>query len=109
MRLVVVGGLARSEPGLRAVAEAHGHALELHDGTMSPRSRDALEARVARAELVVLVTETNSHNAVHATRKVARAHGVPVVIVRKLGATRLAALLEGHAELAAATALRAAS
>lgn len=105
----MIGGLARSEPGLREVAGAHGHELELHDGTMSPRSRDALEAKVARADLVLLVTETNSHNAVHSARKSARAHGVPVLIVRKLGATRLAALLEGHADLAAATALRVAS
>jgi hypothetical protein len=94
MRIGIVGGLDRNARDLEAVAEAGGHVLETHTGVISGSSSTAsLRALVARAELLFVLTDVNSHNAVHIARKAARLHHVPLRIVRRLGPTHLAAYL----------------
>jgi hypothetical protein len=56
-----------------------------------------LERLVERADLVVIVTEINSHVAVQLTRRLLRARDRPPVLVRRLGVARLLALLDEHA------------
>jgi hypothetical protein len=96
MRIGVIGGLDRNVAALQTLAETRGHEVGFHTGVMAgPASSAALRSLVARSELVVVVTEINSHNAVRAARREARLRHRPLKIVRKLGATQFAALLRG--------------
>jgi len=94
MRIGIIGGLDRNARDLEAVAEAGGHRLETHTGVISgSASSSSLKALVARADLVFLLTDVNSHNAVHIARRAARLHGIPLRILRRLSASHLAAYL----------------
>ena len=94
MRIGIIGGLDRNARDLEAVAEAGGHALETHTGVVGGSSSAAsLRALVARVDLVFILTDVNSHNAVHIARRAARTHDVPLKIVRRLGPSQLAAAL----------------
>ena len=94
MRIGIIGGIDRNARDLEAVAEAGGHELEAHTGVISgSASAASLRALVARADLVFVLTDVNSHNAVHIARRTARLHHVPLRIVRRLGSTHLAATL----------------
>ncbi len=94
MRIGIVGGIDRSAPALQGIAAAQGHALELHNGVMSSgAAASGLRALIGRVELVVVVTDVNSHNGVRAARREARSRGRPVRIVRRMGTAQLAALL----------------
>lgn len=95
MRIGIVGGIDRTANLLQGVAAARGHELELHTGVISGSASAAnLRALVARSELVVVVTDVNSHNAVKTARREARLRNRPLRIVRRIGASQLAALLE---------------
>jgi hypothetical protein len=94
MRIGIIGGLDRNARDLEAVAEAGGHELETHTGVVAgSSSAGSLRALVARADLVFVLTDVNSHNAVHIARRAARLNHVPLRIVRRLGSSHLAAYL----------------
>lgn len=93
-RVGVVGGVGRASTALTRVAAARGVALECHDGHTAGRGAPALAGLVGRCELVVIVTDVNSHNGAIAARRASAAAGRAVVQVRRLGARRLAALLD---------------
>jgi hypothetical protein len=103
MRIGIIGGLDRSARDLEAVARSGGHRVETHTGVVSgSASAASLRALVARADLVFVLTEINSHNAVQLARRTARLHGIPLRIVRRLSASHLAAYLGAGAEAARA-------
>jgi|SRR5450432_3540162 hypothetical protein len=94
MRIGIIGGLDRNARDLEAVAEAGGHVLETHTGVVAGSSSAAsLRALVGRVDLVFVLTDVNSHNAVHIARRAARLRHVPLRIVRRFGPTHLAAYL----------------
>jgi hypothetical protein len=97
MRVGIVGGLDRSEGTLERLAVMHGHALEHHTGIMRGQATAELERLVKRCDLVVIITDVNSHSAVRLTRKLLRAHPRPALLVRRMGARRFAELLQGGA------------
>jgi len=98
MKIGIIGGVDRSGNLLQEVAEARGHQLELHTGVMaSSSSASNLRALIGRSELVVVVTDVNSHNAVRAARREAKLRKRPLRIVRRLGSAQFAALLRGLA------------
>ena len=95
MRIGIIGGVDRSFPALQTIAEERGHALEAHTGVMSSGAAAAsLRALIGRVELVVVVTDVNSHNGVRAARREARNRGRPLRIVRRMGTAQLTALLQ---------------
>ena len=106
MRIGLIGGLDRNVSALQALGAASGHQVRFHTGVMAgPASAAALRALVSRSELVVVVTDINSHNAVRTARREARQLGRPLKIVRKMGHTQFSALLadlNGDASAAAA-------
>lgn len=105
MRIGIIGGLDRNVAALHGLAEAAGHDVRFHTGVMAgPASAAALRALVVRSELVVIVTDINSHNAVRTARREARVLGRPVRIVRKMGHTHFAALLHEVADQRASAA-----
>jgi uncharacterized protein DUF2325 len=98
MRIGWVGGLDRSKALFTEMAERAGHTLEMHEGHVGGRGSLILEGIVARCELLVIVTELNSHGAVMHAKRMARRSGRKSVIVRKASVTslqRVIASLEG--------------
>lgn len=93
MRIGIVGGLDRGAPGIAEAARAEGHELEFHRGHMSGPHSDSLRNLVKRVDLVIILTEINSHAAVQLARKEAKRSGRPTRILRKLRAGQLSELL----------------
>ena len=89
----IVGGVERGEQRYAAVAASQGHSFEFHGGDMAGRGSDSLEALVDRSDLVICVTDVNSHAAVLGTRRLARARGRQCLLTRRLGLSRFRALL----------------
>ena len=57
MRVVVVGGVERTERMLQDAATELGHELEFHGGHMDGRGAGGLRSAVDRADLVIVVTD----------------------------------------------------
>lgn len=93
MRIGIVGGIERCERAYRARAERDGHELRFHSGYVGGRGSARLESLVRAVELVVVLTDVNSHGAVQLARGIARARGVPVTLRRRFSPAQLASLL----------------
>jgi hypothetical protein len=97
MRIGWVGGLSRNEPVLGCMAARAGHHLEFHSGDTGGRGASELKSLVDRADLVILITEVNSHNGVLAAKKLARQRGARVLVLRRCGGARFQQLLSAIA------------
>src|SRR6187551_2078088 len=93
MHIGIVGGVERGEQRYAAVAASRGHSFEFHGGDMAGRGSASLEALVERSDLVICVTDVNSHSAVLGARRHARALGRQCLLTRSLGLSRFRALL----------------
>ena len=93
----VIGGLDRDAPRLISLARAAGHEVEVHTGIMSPRRVEGLRSLVSRVDLVLVLTDVNSHGAVQMARRLARSHQRPLHLMRRFGTTQFAAFLRGAA------------
>jgi hypothetical protein len=91
VRIAVVGGLERHEAEIAKRAAHGGHDVEFHRGRVGGRHAEELEAIVERSDLVVIVTEVNSHGAVLIAKKAAHRCGRPSIIVRRRARPRAAA------------------
>jgi sugar (pentulose or hexulose) kinase len=92
-RIGIVGGVERALPLMRSIAAARGCEVEYHPGHMNGQGGGRLRAMVERVQVVVIVTEVNSHAAMWQARDCARRLGRPLHIVRKFGSAQLKALL----------------
>ncbi|MBX3183804.1 MAG: DUF2325 domain-containing protein [Polyangiaceae bacterium] len=90
----VVGGHDRSGRQLAQFAKTRGHRLHHHTGNMAGTGERDLQTLVERSDLVVVITDVNSHAAVKRARVLALAAARPCVLVRRLGIAALRALLE---------------
>ncbi|HWZ89275.1 MAG TPA: DUF2325 domain-containing protein [Polyangiaceae bacterium] len=98
MHIGIVGGVERGEQRYAAAAASQGHSFEFHGGDMAGRGSDSLEALVERSDLVICVTDVNSHAAVLGARRHARALGRRCLLTRRLGLSRFRTLLTEIAE-----------
>ena len=94
MRIAVVGGLERHEPEIARRASRAGHDVEFHRGRVGGRHAEELEAIVARSDLVVIVTEVNSHGGVLLAKKAATRFNRPSLIIRTCGPSRFALIVD---------------
>ena len=78
----------------RKLAQASQHSVEFHSGDVGGRGSASLEAVIARSEVLVVITDVNSHGSVQLSRKLAKAKGVKRLVVRRLSLGRFADLLE---------------
>jgi len=102
VRIGIVGGLDRQARELEGMALARGHHLELHTGVVAGSASAAgLRALVVRSDLVIVVTDVNSHNGVRMARRQARLANRPLRLLRRMNVSQFAALLQGL-EVAAA-------
>ena len=93
MRIAMVGGMERHEREIARRARADGHDFEAHRGRVGGRHAQELEAIVSRSDVVVIVTDVNSHGAMYIAKRAAAKHGRPAVIVRSCSPSTFSALL----------------
>ncbi|HEY0193864.1 MAG TPA: DUF2325 domain-containing protein [Kofleriaceae bacterium] len=92
-RVAVVGGLSRAGDLWGRAGKAAGVELEHHDGRIRGRGFGEIEAAVRRADVVVIITDPNSHGGVAAARRAAVAHARPHVLVKHLRPSGLAEVI----------------
>ena len=99
MRIGIIGGLDRKQRELEEIALAGGHELEVHKGVVGgTAAANGLRALVARADLVLVLTDVNSHNAVKIARREARLRQRPLRMLRRMGTSQFSAFVRelGH-------------
>jgi len=102
VRIGIVGGLDREARALEEIAVARGHHLEVHTGVIAGSASAAgLRALVARSDLIIVVTDVNSHNGVRMARRQARISQRPLRLLRRMGVSQFEALVRGLATEAA--------
>jgi hypothetical protein len=94
MRIAWIGGVERNEGDLVQLAAKAGHELDFHGGHMGGRGTVELRRAVERADLVVVLTDVNSHGAVQIARKLCQKIGRPIVLSRRCGASRFQRFLD---------------
>jgi hypothetical protein len=101
IRVAFVGGLERLSRTLESLGDELGLEVRTHNGHTGGGGSARLTAMVQRTDVVVIVTGTNSHNAVQAARREAARSGACVRIVKHLGSGTARAILEEVASTAA--------
>lgn len=104
MHILLIGGLDRTAAQHQKVAEERGHTFRFHTGHLAHRGANSLEPLVRRADLVIVVTDTNSHAAVHVARRMSRQYGAIFILTRRFSPQRLIELIATHEAQAQATA-----
>jgi len=94
MRIAVIGGRYKNEGQLGRIARARGYDLEFEEGHTNGRGMEGIRKAVARSSLVVIITDVNSHGAVHTAKKAARQLDRPTLIIQNFRAARLSRLID---------------
>lgn len=84
LRVAVIGGLSRASGQWVAAGVKAGFDLEHHDGKCGGRGPRDIAAAIRRSDVVVILTDTNSHIGVGVARKAAAAAGRPFMLVKRL-------------------------
>ena len=71
VRVVVIGGLSRAGELWSRAGDSIGVDLEHHDGRTRGRGAQEITAAVRRADVVVIITDPNSHGGVAVARRAA--------------------------------------
>ena len=82
---------------MERLANQRGHSVEFHTGDVRGRGADALRGIVERAELVLVVTDLNSHGGVQLAKKLCGRFGRASMVVKRCGNARFASLLDALA------------
>jgi Uncharacterized protein conserved in bacteria (DUF2325) len=93
MHIGLIGGVERGTHHYESLAAAGGHTVEIHSGHLAGRGGETLAAIVDRADLIVVITDVNSHGGMWSARRLARARGRRCVLVRRMGPSRFRTLL----------------
>ena len=93
MHIGLIGGIERGGQRFASLAREQGHSFEFHGGDMAGRGGASLRALLERADVVVIITEVNSHAAVLSARSQARSLGKRCLLVRRFGFSRFRELL----------------
>ena len=93
MHIGLIGGIERGGHHYESLAKEGGHTVEIHSGHLAGRGVDTLAAIVERSDLVVVITDVNSHGGMWSAKRMARARGRRCVLVRRMGPSRFRALL----------------
>jgi hypothetical protein len=93
MHIGLIGGIDRSAHHYNETARAGGHTVECHTGHLNGRGSESLISLIDRSDLVVVITDVNSHAGMWSARKLAKSRGRRCVLVRRMGITRFRELL----------------
>jgi hypothetical protein len=97
MHIGIVGGLDRNEGFYADLARRAGHRFEHHDGHLAGRGTASLGTLVERCDVVVVVTDVNSHAAVWRVRRLAKQRGSRFILMSRCGVSKFTALLDEFA------------
>ena len=97
MYIGIVGGLDRNEGVYQDLAQRAGCSFQHHNGHLVGRGTATLDALVERCDLLIVVTDVNSHGAVWRARRLAKQRGIRCALMSRCGPSKFTALL---AELA---------
>jgi hypothetical protein len=97
MHIGIVGGLDRTEGFYQDLAQRAGHGFEHHNGHLAGRGTASLGALVERCDLVIVVTDVNSHAAVWRVRRLVKLRGNRCILMSRCGPSKFTALLEQFA------------
>ena len=100
MRIGIIGGVDHMAKRFAQVAASKGHVLECHTGHTGTGGRDVRNV-VTRCDVVIVLTDVNSHRGVETVKRAAREAGRRVVFLHKPGVSRFERLLGELAPLAA--------
>ena len=84
IRVAIVGGLDRARAQWLREARTLGVELEHHTGRTAGRGSAEIIAIVRRADLVVIITDPNSHSGVAVARRAATSTALPHVLIKHL-------------------------
>lgn len=101
MKIGIVGGVERNETAYQTLAESAGHEVLFHGGHVAGRGTEKLIELVRGVDLILVMTDVNSHGAVGVARKAATRFGKPLALFRRLGPARFSAELPSLGLLAA--------
>jgi hypothetical protein len=101
MRVGFVGGHDRVEREILSFGAELGLHVEVHNGHTAGHGKERLVALVRRTDVVVIITGTNSHNAVHIAKRAAAKCGTRVRILKACGSGTARELLAEIAQAAA--------
>jgi hypothetical protein len=93
MRIGLVGGLDRNEGAYADLARRAGYRFEHHNRHLAGRGGAALDALVDRCDVVVVVTDVNSHGAAWRARRLARQRGSVCLVMSRCGPSKFVELL----------------
>lgn len=94
MRIGIVGGLTRSGKQYHRLAQSSGHEVEFHSGEIGGHGASEIVTLIERVDLLVVVTDVNSHGAVRLARYRAQLRRLPLLLLRRFGLGRFRTLLE---------------
>jgi hypothetical protein len=94
MRIAWIGGIERNEGQLINIAAEAGHEVEFHPGHIGGRGAGEIRRAVERADLVIILTDVNSHGAVLLAKKMCQKLGRGALVIRRCGPARFRQLLE---------------
>jgi hypothetical protein len=94
MHIGIVGGLDRNEGFYQDLATRAGHRFEHHNGHLAGRGTASLGTLVERCDVVIVVTDVNSHAAVWRVRRLAKQRGSRCILMSRCGPSKFGALLE---------------
>ncbi len=100
MHIGIVGGLDRNEGFYEDLAKRAGHGFEHHNGHLAGRGTASLNALVERCDIVIVVTDVNSHAAVWRVRRLAKQRGSRCILMSRCGPSKFSAMLEQFSQAA---------
>jgi hypothetical protein len=98
MRITWIGGLDRNQAQLERMAAEAGHQLEFHTGNTGGRGAAELRSAIERSDLIIVLTDVNSHGGVLLAKKLCRQLGRGALMIRRCGIARFQQLLEAIAQ-----------
>jgi uncharacterized protein DUF2325 len=101
LRVGFVGGHDRVEREILSFGAELGIQVEVHNGHTGGLGKGRLIALVERMDVVVIITGTNSHNAVHIAKRAAARVGTRIRILKACGSGTARVLLAEMAQVAA--------
>jgi len=98
MHIGIVGGLDRNEGFYHHLAQRAGHGFEHHNGHLAGRGTASLGTLVERCDVVIVVTDVNSHAAVWRVRRLVKQRGNRCILMSRCGPSKFTALLRQFAD-----------
>jgi hypothetical protein len=98
MRIAVIGGIDRSANELVRMAKNAGFRMETHTGRTKGRGAEEIRAVVKRSDMVVIVTNVNSHGGMGVAKDAAQKLNRDWVIMRTCGPSKFQEVLDSLAQ-----------